>query len=173
MNWSDYVARVAPGAAQKDIAAAAGVDSSTVSRWKSGLAPKPENVVAFARAYERPVLEAFVAAGFLTPDEAEERPIGRPSLESFSVTELLSEVSRRTAAMEARQQTLDLFPDGEPAATKRPDAELKRQLASGNIPLPIDYYDLAAHPKTDSPSMRERAAGEQRGEESQDLDDDH
>ncbi|MET3349601.1 UNVERIFIED_ORG: hypothetical protein ABID57_001273 [Arthrobacter sp. UYEF1] len=40
----------------------------------------------------------------------------------------------------------------------------------GNIPLPEDYLDLAAHPATDSSGRREHDAGRERGEESQDSD---
>lgn len=45
------------------------MSQSAVGRWKSS-SPKPETVAAFARAFSRPVLEAFVAAGFLTDEEA-------------------------------------------------------------------------------------------------------
>ena len=95
MSWSQYIKQIAPGAQQKEIAAAAGVDGSTVSRWASGLAPKPDNVAAFARAYNRPVLEAFVAAGFLTADEAKQRPVGAPDLSKLPVEEMLEEIRRR------------------------------------------------------------------------------
>lgn len=100
MNWPKYVAKISSNAQQKDIARAAGVDGSTVSRWKSGLAPKPENVAAFARSYHRPVLEAFVAAGYLTPEEANEQPTARPSLTELSSDELIHEIARRLKAGE-------------------------------------------------------------------------
>lgn len=100
MNWPKYVAKISSNAQQKDIARAAGVDGSTVSRWKSGLAPKPENVAAFARSYRRPVLEAFVAAGYLTPEEANEQPTARPSLTDLSSDELIHEIARRLKAGE-------------------------------------------------------------------------
>lgn len=94
-SWYGYVQSVAPDAPQKTLAAVSGVDGSTISRWKSGLAPKPESVAAFARAYGRPVLEAFIAAGFLTAVEAQERPVARPHLVDISSRELLNEIERR------------------------------------------------------------------------------
>lgn len=54
-----------------------------------------ENVAAFARGYGRPVLEAFVAAGFLTDQEAKQRPEAAPSLRVLSDQELVDEVLRR------------------------------------------------------------------------------
>lgn len=96
MTWSDYLRSVAPAAQQREIAQASGVDQATVSRWQRADAPpRPDNVAAFARAYQRPVLEAFIAAGFLTPDEANERPRGRPRLDLVPDEELLAELGQR------------------------------------------------------------------------------
>ena len=41
------------------------------------------------------MLEAFVAAGFLTPEEAGEQPSAAPSLFGLTDDELLTEVARR------------------------------------------------------------------------------
>lgn len=100
MVWSEYLRTVAPDAQQREIAQAAGVDQATVSRWRRTEAPpRPENVAAFARAFDRPVLEAFVAAGFLSASEANERPRGRPRLELITDTELLTELSKRLGVL--------------------------------------------------------------------------
>lgn len=69
MTWWDYVSRIAKGETQERIARRINVTSPSVGRWKTS-APKPENVAAFARAYGRPVLEAFIAAGFLSETDA-------------------------------------------------------------------------------------------------------
>lgn len=96
VNWWSYVTGVTGTHDQKDIAATAGVDQSTVSRWKStGKPGRPDNVAALARGYRRPVLEAFVAAGFLTGAEAKERPTERPSLSSLTDDQLVDEIRRR------------------------------------------------------------------------------
>lgn len=93
MTWMEYVTRHA-GTVQREIATAAGVTPSAVSRWSEST-PKPEVVATFARHFGRPVLEAFIAAGFLTPTEAGEVPSATPSLTSLSDEELLEEVAKR------------------------------------------------------------------------------
>jgi|GEM_PF-3536581 len=93
MNWWTYVQEVTNGAAQEKVAQKVGVTGPTVNRWQKS-APKPETVAAFARAYGRPVLEAFVAAGFLTPDEARaDVTIARP--DDLTNFELVEAIGRR------------------------------------------------------------------------------
>ena len=79
MTWWEYVARTAAGEEQAAIAKRVGLGQSMISRWKVG----------------RPVLEAFIAAGFLTPEEASEIPSAPPSLASLDDDDLLAEVRRR------------------------------------------------------------------------------
>lgn len=93
MTWWDYVTDRG-GDNQSVIARRLGIPTATVSRWQ-GSTPKPESVAAFARAYGRPALEAFVAAGFLTADEAGEQPTAPPSLATLSDDDLIEEVRRR------------------------------------------------------------------------------
>lgn len=93
MSWSSYVKRVSRDAPQSAIAKRAGISQSAVGRWKDS-APKPGNVRAFAVAYDRPVLEAFIEAGFLTQQDANliTPPI---DLTRISDDELIEEVRRR------------------------------------------------------------------------------
>lgn len=96
MSWKQYVGRIAKGSSQVEIAAAAQVTGPTVSRWmseKQGV--DPIAAANFARAYKRPVLEAFVAAGFLTPAEAAVRPAGAPDFSQLTNDELLELVRTR------------------------------------------------------------------------------
>ena len=70
MTWWRYVETVTGEATQKDIAAATGIDQSSISRWQRGAStPRAEAVVAFARAYKRSPVEALVAAGYLSSSE--------------------------------------------------------------------------------------------------------
>lgn len=94
MTWWAYV-RKHVGDVQRRAAEAAGVTPSAVSRWNSGGTPDPVAVATFARTCGRPVLEAFVAAGFLTAEEAGERPSAPPSLQALDDEELLDEVRER------------------------------------------------------------------------------
>lgn len=94
-RWWEYVQRTADTTRQRDISERTGIDATNVTRWKSGQIPKAETVAHFARTYGRPVLEAFVAAGFLTEAEAKVRPAAAPSLSALSDDELLAETKRR------------------------------------------------------------------------------
>lgn len=116
MSWWSYVKRVAPDAQQADIAQAAGVTASTVSRWGSGAhSPDPRAVVTFARTYGRPALEALVEAGVLTPAEAKQRPTAAPSIDSLTDDQLLDEIRKRM-----RHDTAATTQAGESPATVTP-----------------------------------------------------
>lgn len=93
MTWWQYVETHAAGETQERIARRVDVSTPTVGRWRNS-APRPETVAAFARAYGRPVLEAFVAAGFLTADEAGAQ-VTTHRLEEPSDEQLLSLLARR------------------------------------------------------------------------------
>lgn len=97
MSWWQYVERVADTRRQRDIAERTHIDATNISRWKSGQNPRPDMVAQFARAYRRPVLEAFIAAGFLTADEAGEIPSTPPSFDDITDEQLIAELTRRLA----------------------------------------------------------------------------
>lgn len=95
MTWWSYVKSVAQGDTNATIAKKVGISAPSVSRWQGKNSADPTTAAAFARAYGRPVLEAFVAAGFLTADEAGEQPAAPPSLATLSDDDLIEEVRRR------------------------------------------------------------------------------
>lgn len=73
--WAAYVKAVAGDETAQAIAdritarVGQGVSQPTISRWLNGKYSgelKPGNVAAFATAFDRPVLQAFVAAGLLS-----------------------------------------------------------------------------------------------------------
>lgn len=70
MTWWEYVVRHAGTENQSEIARRIGRDQSSLNKWPQGAKPRVESVRAFAEAYGRPVLEAFVAAGILSEEEA-------------------------------------------------------------------------------------------------------
>lgn len=73
LSWPEYVAHwIEADERQIDVARRTGIDQTTVSRWLNGerRSITSQSVAKFARAYGRPVLEAFVVAGFLTEREA-------------------------------------------------------------------------------------------------------
>lgn len=95
VSWWTYVTRTSGTDSPKAMAVKTRIDGPHFSKWKNGVVPGPQIAATFARAYGRPVLEAFVAAGFLTPAEANERPVAAPSLDSLSDDELVDEIRRR------------------------------------------------------------------------------
>ncbi|WP_164478777.1 helix-turn-helix domain-containing protein [Mycolicibacterium stellerae] len=107
-TWWRYVAAVTGNASQKDIAAATGIDQSSISRWQRGShSPGAEAAVALARAYRHSPVEALVAAGYLSSSElvgVEPSPLTRDfterSLDALlsEMNALLGEVKRRSAA---------------------------------------------------------------------------
>lgn len=97
LTWSEYVNWVVGDDRQVEISAKTGIDQGTISRWRKD---EPQQVSArsaraFALGYNRPVLEAFVVAGFLTESEAGMRPPGKADLGSVSNERLAAEVRRR------------------------------------------------------------------------------
>jgi transcriptional regulator with XRE-family HTH domain len=102
--WWDYVQQVSEGASQVDIAKKVDISSATVSRWKTNAAAgDPAPVAAFARAYGRPVLEAFVAAGFLTAEEAGVTQIQIPDDLTLQDAKVLLDQLQRLIAEVARR----------------------------------------------------------------------
>lgn len=99
--WWRYVVTVTGNAAQKDIAAATGIDQSSISRWQRATnTPRAEAVVTFARAYDRSPVEALVAAGYLSSSEVGvvELTTLTGDLTGISIDSLLSELRRRVLA---------------------------------------------------------------------------
>lgn len=94
MQWWEYVQKVSGGATSTAIAQLIGVTPSSVARWKDSR-PDPARARDFARAYKRPVLEAFISAGFLTPAEAGQLPAAEPDITHFDDDQLLDEIRRR------------------------------------------------------------------------------
>lgn len=71
-TWTDYVTGVLAGESQSAASRRTGVDQTTLSRWLAGRGLNrlsPKKVRAFARGYGQPVLEAYVEAGLLEPED--------------------------------------------------------------------------------------------------------
>lgn len=96
-NWQQYVRRVTRNMTQSRIADLTGAAQTNIGRWLRGEtpAPKAESVVAFARALGHEPLEALIAAGYLTPEEAGATVKVSPSLAGITTRQLLDELDRR------------------------------------------------------------------------------
>ncbi|WP_131104061.1 helix-turn-helix transcriptional regulator [Ornithinimicrobium sufpigmenti] len=162
MSWWDYVERVANTTRQRDIQDRTGIDASNFSRWKTGQTPRPALVAQFARAYGRPVLEAFVAAEFLTPEEAAERPAAAPSLSTLTDDQLLAEVRARMS--EGRdghgQQPAPIGdyddPGGLVAQLHDLEDEARQRAAARNADMPADLAARRTGRKSRQQQLREQ-----------------
>lgn len=127
-TWWRYVVTVTGNATQKDIAAATGIDQSSISRWQSGTnTPRAEAVVTFARTYRRSPVEALIAADYLSSEDVGvvEMTTLTGDLTRVSIDSLLSEIRRRVLAADA--ETGSHWPAGwsadDPAMGRRENVE--------------------------------------------------
>lgn len=96
-TWPEYVRRVTRSMPQAKAAELTGIAQTNIGRWLRGETESPlaNTVVAFARRLGESPLEALVAAGYITPDEAGAGVVERQGLRSYSTRQLLDELDRR------------------------------------------------------------------------------
>jgi transcriptional regulator with XRE-family HTH domain len=96
-NWAEYVRRTTASMTQTEVAELTGVSQTGIGRWLRGetAAPRAESVVSFARALGQQPVQALVAAGYLTADEAAATIEVRRPLHSYHTDALLDELRRR------------------------------------------------------------------------------
>lgn len=107
MSWWDYVEQITRRASQHEIARRLGISPSSVNRWKTS-DPKPESVRTFAVEYGRPVPEAFVAAGYMRPEDVEDVDATPPSAGQLSVEEAAEQIWGLKALPEETRRLLIL-----------------------------------------------------------------
>lgn len=95
VKWSEYVAGLVGDDTQEQAAKKFGASAPTVSRWLSGQKPSAATAVAAARAYGDSPLNALVAVGFITAEEARQRPVAQPSLDGITDDALIELVAKR------------------------------------------------------------------------------
>lgn len=97
-RWWDYITEIIGDSTYSQAATKAGFDKSAFTRWKKGARADPDFVVKIARAYDANVLEALVAAEFITEAEAKLREVkvGGIALSDASNRQLLDEINRRS-----------------------------------------------------------------------------
>lgn len=126
-TFLDYLDEISGGATQTDLAKAADVDQSNVSRWKRGSKPSPETVIRLAHHYRRPVHEALYRSGLITEETAQRLRVGEvATLSDYPNAALLREIERRM----------------EPRTSEVPDT-ITSPADYGEEPIPDDY-ELAA-----------------------------
>ncbi|WP_301119703.1 helix-turn-helix domain-containing protein [Mycolicibacterium fortuitum] len=88
------------------VAEAAGINKSTITKWRGGQRPSPVDLRAVANALNAPVLSAFVAAGYLTPNDTRRVVEVNLPLSERTNDELLAEVRRRIEGAGNAQEDL-------------------------------------------------------------------
>lgn len=132
--WFAYVHEVA--ATQGDITDEAigrriKMTGPSVNRWQHSV-PKAESVARFARAYKVPVVEAFVAAGILTKEEANVQPEAPTDLAAIPTDALIEEVVRRLRLGDAADgQRLAAITAEEPTQAAKQGAPRRRGKTAG------------------------------------------
>ena len=95
-SWPTYVRELTGDEPQDSVGRKVGLNGSTINRWRNGSRPgNPAEVAALAVAYGGNVLEAFVAAGYLSAEQAGVPPKARPDWSAVSNKELLEQVAAR------------------------------------------------------------------------------
>ena len=110
-NWSRYFRRVAGDTPRKDLALAAGVAQSAISRWFNAVArPSADSAISFARgmAHANPV-EALIAAGYLQEKDVA-GVIEVIAARQWTDAELLAELAARLAQRPLTPETDDITP---------------------------------------------------------------
>jgi transcriptional regulator with XRE-family HTH domain len=133
-----------------DGARASGLSSSVIGRWIAGqVEPSADNVRKFADALGIPILEALIAWGYITPQEAGQPPPAAVDLAEVPTQDLLDELKKRT-------QPPGCDPDESPRDTPRkPPWPIHAHQVLGTV-QPVDRADVDDSP--DQPQRRTRKA---------------
>ncbi|AEG84677.1 helix-turn-helix domain-containing protein [Corynebacterium ulcerans] len=142
-QWWKYLSGLMDGDNATEAAKKSGISSSNFTRWKKGARADPDFVVKIARAYDANVLEALVAAEFITEAEAKLREIkvGGIALSDASNQQLLDEIMRRSDP-EANRLFGD--PTGESIDYQQRDDLAKRRRSTPATPPSVKPQDYDA-----------------------------
>lgn len=78
-----------------DLARAAGISHTRLTRWREGQAPSVDAARAVATAFGVPLLTVLVAAGLLTAEEAGQQSVSPPDPQRLTDEQLAAEMLRR------------------------------------------------------------------------------
>ena len=98
-RWWKYLSSLMGNETATEAAKKSGISSSNFTRWKKGARADPDFVVKVARAYNADVLEALVAAEFITAKEAH-----MDSDHSESVTQAALDLERKARVFQRIQE---------------------------------------------------------------------
>lgn len=137
-RWWKFVQAVAGDVQAKDIADLVGIDKSNVTRWKQGSRPAVEFVLKFARAYDRPMVEALAASEYITDAEANVRTV-KAGVADLSDVDLARELLTRVEGRDRGNVVTGRFGVGGRTHTDLETVELDTtELAATTDNTPID-----------------------------------
>lgn len=125
-DWWEYVGRVTRNARPIDIAEKTGISAATISRWNpdnkgGGARPEADNVVQFARKYDRSPLEALLHANYIHADEIGQAVEIAGSMRDVSDNLMIEELASRLADFRRLQLGGDQSQEWPPSGWRRED----------------------------------------------------
>lgn len=133
-GWANWVNKhlTQRGWRPADASRASGVSASIISRWLDGqMDPGIDNLRKFAEAVDVPILQAFVAAGYLSAEEAGQTPTAEPDPTAAPTLALIEEIRARISG---HLDALDPPPPGRnPLPPPRPDEVADVVFHSGSL----------------------------------------
>lgn len=148
VTWHQYVHTIAAGDTNVEISRKTGINPSKISRW--GQQPKAEDAVAFARGYSQPALEALIAAGYITAEDAKARveiDVLRPEqMTNQRVVELVAErlgvyLSQPPATLNSDRRELTKNDFDLAAMSGMSEGERLRNAMDSQQEAPDQFYD--------------------------------
>lgn len=97
-DWEAWVTKVTGGATARQVAERIGKSHTTALRWMHN-GTSPEQVIAFAIAYNADIIQALVAAGWISESDLENLNLAS-ALRSLTEVELAGELYRRALAQQ-------------------------------------------------------------------------
>lgn len=121
---------------QRRLAEEGDITPSAISGWLDPRGPRSqpstENCQKLADAFDMTVLEVYVAAHYLTPEQARQRPPAPQSLSGFTMAQLLVEVGERYR--EAQNEIDDLKDGLKKARPGQPETPVSRPRRTAKQP---------------------------------------
>lgn len=139
-NWWQYLSELMGNDTPTVAARKAEISASNFTRWKQGARADPDFVVKIARAYNGNVLEALVAAEFITPEEAGEggNPIDAELRHALKIVQLHgSEMGAIVSEMVRELERVKGLPSG--------NDELAARRRSNTPPADVEPLPYAAN----------------------------
>lgn len=114
-GWANYVRTNSNGDNNAAIASKVGVAGATAGRWVNGeTVAQPQQVIAFARAYDLSPIPGLIAAGHITIDDIPDDIVVQQSdgLEGIATRTLVDELARRIDVMSDYAEWIDAIVNG-------------------------------------------------------------